>query len=634
MADDFLSVMKVLPDPVGNYMQGQQDQANLAATQTNTQNQQWNMQNAQAQQQQAQQQNAAYQAALTDTLANPSPDKILGLKARFPDQAKTISDAFTARDQATQDADRQHLASVWSLLNGGYSDQAKTLLQQRQTADQQAGRSEPMVDAMLSALDKDPKHAAAMAGVMLSSIPGGDEFAKTLKAVGDQAPDGTTKGQVVGRAIGHYDENGHWQLDYRDPEASKFVHYNPANGDHVLQVGGDWAPTTTTGSPAGVQIESTAKATIPGLTVTSRARSVDHNAAVGGVPNSYHLTDDARDFVPPPGMSMTEMATRLQQAMPGMKVLNEGTHIHVQSVQRSMGQGGGASAGMASGVQDITPANLGGGDPSSGTVGGLSSNAIDAAADLGLQKFNGAPPPGYSRNKQAQAAIANRIAQKVASYGGIEGAIAHSQLVHAQSKALDSFIGGNNGNVIRTASVAMDHLGTLQQAADALANGNAPLFNKVGNYFAQQTGSEAPTDFSAVKGVVSQEVAKFIGAGHVTDKSILDVQAGINSASSPAQLKGYIQKMQALMGGQLRGLQHQYETTAGPHAPAFSTFLSPVAQALVGGMHPTQAIPQRPSMAGGQPPAGAINALRQNPNLRGAFDAKYGAGASARVLGR
>ena len=43
-----------------------------------------------------------------------------------------------------------------------------------------------------------------------------------------------------------------------------------------------------------------------------------------------------------------------------------------------------------------------------------------------------------------------------------------------------------------------------------------------------------------------------------------------------------------------------------------------------------------PKAAGGgvAPPAGAIQMLKSNPNLRSAFDAKYGPGASSRVLGR
>ena len=68
-----------------------------------------------------------------------------------------------------------------------------------------------------------------------------------------------------------------------------------------------------------------------GARVTSGKRSPAHNAEVGGVPNSRHLTDDARDLVPPPGMSMDDFERRVRARVPdGVKVLNEGDHIHVQ----------------------------------------------------------------------------------------------------------------------------------------------------------------------------------------------------------------------------------------------------------------------------------------------------------------
>jgi uncharacterized protein YcbK (DUF882 family) len=66
------------------------------------------------------------------------------------------------------------------------------------------------------------------------------------------------------------------------------------------------------------------------MTVTSRGRSAAHNRAVGGVANSYHLTDQARDFVPPPGMSMAMLHSRLAAAMPTLQVINEGDHVHVE----------------------------------------------------------------------------------------------------------------------------------------------------------------------------------------------------------------------------------------------------------------------------------------------------------------
>ena len=60
------------------------------------------------------------------------------------------------------------------------------------------------------------------------------------------------------------------------------------------------------GETDGQRFERIVTKYIPGTIVTSRQRSAAKNAQVGGVPNSFHKTDQARDFVPPKGMSLTE----------------------------------------------------------------------------------------------------------------------------------------------------------------------------------------------------------------------------------------------------------------------------------------------------------------------------------------
>ncbi len=67
-----------------------------------------------------------------------------------------------------------------------------------------------------------------------------------------------------------------------------------------------------------------------GETITSTRRSKAHNARVGGVANSYHLTGQARDSTPPPGMSMGEYYRRLKAANHDKDVINEGDHIHIE----------------------------------------------------------------------------------------------------------------------------------------------------------------------------------------------------------------------------------------------------------------------------------------------------------------
>lgn len=130
---------------------------------------------------------------------------------------------------------------------------------------------------------------------------------------------------------------------------SQFMEFgSDASGRKLIQTrgmtgGGD--PTSgdggapSPGGPAtGQQIEQLALSAVPGATVTSRARTPEHNRAVGGVPNSYHVTDQARDLVPPRGMTMSQFYQTLKGSMPGFEVINEGDHIHIEPQRRGGGQ--------------------------------------------------------------------------------------------------------------------------------------------------------------------------------------------------------------------------------------------------------------------------------------------------------
>lgn len=109
------------------------------------------------------------------------------------------------------------------------------------------------------------------------------------------------------------------------PESVKYV-TTPEGGTTTIIQGGNRG-----GAPVGAQIEQAITSFVPGVQVTSRQRSPQKNAAVGGVPNSYHLSDNARDFVPPPGMSLSQLASATRAKLgPGFKVIAESDHVHVE----------------------------------------------------------------------------------------------------------------------------------------------------------------------------------------------------------------------------------------------------------------------------------------------------------------
>lgn len=79
--------------------------------------------------------------------------------------------------------------------------------------------------------------------------------------------------------------------------------------------------------PSSRDAQSAIMNIVPGVRVTSGARSPADNARVNGARGSFHLQDRARDLVPPAGMSMAQLAAKMRQA--GFRAINENDHVHV-----------------------------------------------------------------------------------------------------------------------------------------------------------------------------------------------------------------------------------------------------------------------------------------------------------------
>lgn len=180
----------------------------------------------------------------------------------------------------------------------------------------------------------------------------------------------------------------------------------------------------------------------------------------------------------------------------------------------------------------------------------LSEATVDA---IGQYRQN--PPTAYALRNPKIANLMDRVNAKYPSFDATEYA--------AKQKAMRDFSTGTPGNSIRSFSTATDHLTQLDQLVDALGNGNVPLANKISNLVAQNTGSTAPTNFDAVKGIVAKEVLKSIVAGGGGVEERQELSHLLDNAKTTKQLKGVIGGYLHLMSAQKDNLEQQYELSTG-----------------------------------------------------------------------
>lgn len=128
--------------------------------------------------------------------------------------------------------------------------------------------------------------------------------------------------------------------------------------------------------PLGAWFEEVAKETVPGVRVSGRARTPERNRQVGGVKDSYHLTDNARDFTPPEGMSIGELGDKLKSELGSGYDVIYNTKGHYDHVHVEPGPGKASTAPVkveptGPELGEMTPAPAGGEAAPTGRMGEL-----------------------------------------------------------------------------------------------------------------------------------------------------------------------------------------------------------------------------------------------------------------------
>jgi len=193
---------------------------------------------------------------------------------------------------------------------------------------------------------------------------------------------------------------------------------------------------------------------------------------------------------------------------------------------------------------------------------------IDQGTTAGVAKLiaNYEAPPlnGYAlRTPQGQAIMA-QVQQVNPSYDATTYA--------TKQQARERFATGKQGDTVRSLSVATNHLDQLSQALGELRNYGTPALNRVANFLSKQWGNPSVTNFDSMREVVGDEVVKAILGSGGAEGDRDAIKAAFETANSPKQLMGVIEKYQGLMGGQLSGLRRQYQKATGLND--FDSFLS------------------------------------------------------------
>jgi hypothetical protein len=216
---------------------------------------------AQAAQLQAKaQEMAAYKQDAQSVISNPTPEGFRALLLKYPGMHESLKQSWDQYSEGQKERNVEAASQVYSALNSGRYDLALKLLQDRKDALVKSGESTDVTDSLIDMVKSGDqakiKQAQGIAGFALAQATGPEKIGSTLEALSNYGGTGERKGQVVGRAIGHYDESGKWVVDYRDPDAPQYRELDVVGPDGqthkaIVRVGGDGQPTQQGGGQGG-----------------------------------------------------------------------------------------------------------------------------------------------------------------------------------------------------------------------------------------------------------------------------------------------------------------------------------------------------------------------------------------------
>lgn len=326
---------------------------------------------------------AAYQQDVESVMANPTPDAIARLQARYPKQAEGVQKAWGTLDEARRGTDLRHLGEMFSATSNGRPERAAEVLERRIAAERESGmevdpEDERMLTDLRSGNPEDVRAAQGRMGMILSAIDP-DKFATNYGALNPKS-DPTNTEQVYQFIL-----NTKGQAD-ADAYIRNIIDPLVTGGNATLprsafEGGGFAAPSTQSGGgdpassgrrPAPVENgRALVESLFPSVTVTSNRRGAG-NPLTKANPGSWHAHGGgAVDVAPIKGLSFGQYVAKIKAAgYPIIEARDEvrnpsknatGPHWHVV-IGKPAGEGSAARVTskqqfdrLASGTEFIAP---------------------------------------------------------------------------------------------------------------------------------------------------------------------------------------------------------------------------------------------------------------------------------------
>ena len=168
-------------------------------------------------------------------------------------------------------------------------------------------------------------------------------------------------------------------------------------------------------------------------------------------------------------------------------------------------------------------------------------------------------------------------------------------------KTKQDFATGRNARNIISANTAVDHLGTLKEAAVSLQNAGPQLWNLIKNTSLSAVGDDRVTAFNNAAVAVENELASLFKGTGATDQEIKQWRKNLSSSQSPEQIQKSIETAVKLLQGRVGAMEDLWKKKMG--AEPKQPFLSDSAQETIDQL----GVGKKPRTQAGAPEAGTVS---------------------------